>query len=116
MKKLFFALLGLIVLAGCGGNSSSDDKTVSDSVVQAPVIDTTKTYIDVIMKVEGMTCTGCENTVVKALRATPGVADAAASWDAGIVKAKFDPALANNDAVKAAVEAKGYKVTSVEVQ
>lgn len=116
MKKLFFAFFGLILMVGCGGNSASDDKSMSDSVVQAPVIDTTKTYTDVIIKVEGMTCTGCETTVVKALRATPGVADAAASWDGGVAKAKFDPALTGNDALKAAIEAKGYKVTSIEVQ
>lgn len=117
MKKLLFIVLGSIILASCGGSSSSEATIKADStVINPPVIDTTITYSDVLIKVEGMTCTGCENTVVKALRTSPGVADAAADWRAGVAKAKYDPAVATQDAIKAVIEAKGYKVTSIELQ
>ncbi|HAQ65609.1 MAG TPA: hypothetical protein DCR43_07145 [Bacteroidales bacterium] len=117
MKKFLFVILGLALLAACGGNATSDASANADSsVVAPPVIDTTIVYSNVIIKVEGMTCTGCEKTIIKALRTTPGVADAAASWEAGIAKAQYDPAVATQDAIKAAIEAKGYKVASIELK
>lgn len=118
MKKIFYALMVLAFTAGCSGNASQETAQNADSTEvaeSAPVIDTTKTYTDVLIKIEGMTCTGCENTVVKALKGTEGVVDAAASYIDGVAKAKFDPAVSSNDALKKAIEAKGYKVVSVEI-
>lgn len=115
MKKLLFIILGSIILASCGGNAPSEASTNADStVINPPVIDTTITYSDVLIKVEGMTCTNCEKTIIKALRSAPGVADAAADWRAGVAKAKYDPAVTTQDAIKAVIEGKGYKVTSIE--
>lgn len=110
-------MIGLALMTGCGQNPSNEATESADSTENAQaaaVIDTTKTYADVLIKVEGMTCTGCENTVVKALKGTNGVVDAAASYADGVAKAKFDPSVATHDALKKAIEAKGYKVVSVE--
>ena len=65
------------------------------------------------LKVEGMMCPHCEARVKKALEALPGVESAVASHEAGTavvtLSAELDAA-----ALKAAVEAQGYDVLSVD--
>ncbi len=43
-----------------------------------------------------------------------GVKDVIADHTTNIVKASFDPALTNTDAIKGAIEAAGYKVVSIK--
>lgn len=64
------------------------------------------------MKIEGMMCSHCEASVKKALEAIDGVKEATPSHESGeaIVKLEKD---VPNDKLKAAVEAKDYKVISI---
>ena len=64
------------------------------------------------MKIEGMMCSHCEASVKKALEAIDGVMEATPSHENGeaIVKLEKD---VPNDTLKAAVEAKDYKVISI---
>ena len=57
--------------------------------------------------VDGMSCTGCEETVEEAPTAVPGVASAAADHEAGTVRIAGD---ASADEVGAAVDKAGYEV------
>ncbi len=65
------------------------------------------------LKIEGMMCAHCEASVKKALEAVPGVESAAADHTAGtaIVTLRDD---VEDEALRAAVEARDYKVLGVE--
>ncbi len=65
------------------------------------------------MNIEGMMCMHCEAAVKKALEAVEGVEEAAVSHEENraVVTLNTD---VPDDVLKAAVEAKDYKVLSVE--
>ncbi|SEH43373.1 Copper chaperone CopZ [Halopenitus malekzadehii] len=57
--------------------------------------------------VSGMACDGCETAVVEALSEVPGVEDATADHEAGIVTVSGN---AEAEAVVAAIDDAGYEV------
>jgi copper chaperone len=61
------------------------------------------------LSIEGMTCTGCVNSVTRVLAALPGVAQADVSLTKARAKVTYDPAQTSVDAMKQAVERAGYK-------
>lgn len=65
-----------------------------------------------IMKIEGMHCEGCAQTVQALLAAEPGVKASSAFFKGGLAKVLFDPAAVDETALAAAIEKAGYKVTS----
>jgi len=65
--------------------------------------------MDVIVKVGGMTCSGCVRSVEKVLEAIPGVERAEVSLDQRQARVSFDPAQTGLDAIKAAIADAGYE-------
>ena len=65
------------------------------------------------LKVEGMMCMRCEARAKKALEAVPGVESAVADHAAGTAVVTLNAPVAD-EALRAAVEAQGYKVLGVE--
>ena len=67
-------------------------------------------------QIEGMTCTGCEESVNYALKTEKGVVSATSSFEAGIAEVKYDKSKISAEELSLAVEKKvGYKVKSVEI-
>lgn len=64
------------------------------------------------LTVKGMTCTGCEHRITTALDAVAGVEEQSADHEAGTVTLRFDPAVADDDAVRDAIEGLGYRVVA----
>jgi len=62
------------------------------------------------LKVEGMTCSGCVNSIQNALGSRDGVSKAEADLDAKLVTIDFDPALIQRDGLVAAIEDAGFDV------
>ena len=67
----------------------------------------------VTIHIEGMMCQHCENAVKHALEALPGVASVEASHEQGVAIVKLI-GNADRDAMRRAVEAEDYSVTSIE--
>jgi Cu2+-exporting ATPase len=67
----------------------------------------------VTIHIEGMMCQHCENAVKHALEALPGVASVEASHEQGVAIVKLS-GNADRDAMRRAVEAEDYSVTSIE--
>jgi len=67
---------------------------------------------NVTLRVEGMTCTRCEQRLDKALRRVDGVREATADYRTGQVRVRFDPAVADRAALAAQIDTAGYSVTS----
>lgn len=68
------------------------------------------------LQIKGMTCGGCESSVNHALSSKEGVVEARASYDAGMARIVYDPALITPEVLKKAIEEEvGYIVTGVEL-
>jgi copper chaperone len=63
----------------------------------------------IVLKVAGMTCGGCVRSVGNVLKAMPGVASAEVSLEKSEAKVAFDPALANQAALRKAIGDAGYE-------
>ena len=68
-----------------------------------------KKTMEKTLKIEGMMCGHCEATVKKALEELPQVASAEVSHESGTAKVTLNADI-SDDALKAVVEVKGYKV------
>lgn len=66
---------------------------------------------NVTLRVEGMTCTGCEQRVGKVLRRLDGVREATADHRTGQVRVRFDPTVIDRAALAAQIDTAGYQVT-----
>ena len=64
---------------------------------------------EVVIKVEGMVCVGCENRVKNALQTLDGVNSVEASHENGIVKVNFDDSVDVNK-IKEKIEDIGSEV------
>ena len=67
---------------------------------------------EVTLKVEGMTCTHCEMSVKKALKAVKGVKDVKVSHESGLAEIVVKEGKISSIQLIEAVEAEGYKATS----
>ncbi len=65
-----------------------------------------------IMKVNGMTCMGCVNSVKNVLEKIPGVTRADVSLEQKQVSIEYDPAAAHTDQFKNAINGAGFEVIS----
>ena len=62
------------------------------------------------IKVEGMTCTGCENTVTNAIMELSGINHAKLSHTLGNAIVEFDGSKTNKEEIVNAINESGYKV------
>lgn len=64
----------------------------------------------IVLQVTGMKCGGCENSVKDAVQALAGVKAVTPSFKANTVEVDYDDAVADPDAIKKAIQAKGFAV------
>jgi len=65
------------------------------------------------LSVNGMHCTGCENTIVKAVASLPGIAQVEASYEKARAVIRYDDTTASEAGIIAAIVAAGYEVPAV---
>jgi mercuric ion transport protein len=70
---------------------------------------------EVLFDISGMTCTSCEEHVKHAVNELPGIVDATANYEEGKAEVKFDKTKTSTDAIKAAIDETGYKVTDFKM-
>lgn len=66
----------------------------------------------IALHVTGMTCTGCEQRVQKALGRLEGVQRSSADYQHDEVRVVFDPARTSEQAVRTCIERAGYEVSA----
>jgi len=64
-----------------------------------------------ILRIQGMTCGGCVNSVKTVLERLSGVSQADVSLENAEAVVQYDPSLANIDQLKAAISDAGFEVT-----
>lgn len=100
MKNLFFAFLIISIIAGCSGKSTS---TENATPATAAVANKTMT-----LAVEGMTCTGCENTLQETVTKLAGIATVKASHIDSTAVVSFDSTQVSIAAIGDAITEAGY--------
>jgi copper chaperone CopZ len=106
MKKVFlFMVIFSLGLLSCksGGNESSQPKEAQVEINPANVV-----LID--MDVNGMTCTGCENTIKSGVSELSGVVKVEASHTDAKTYVKVDTSLTTLEEISQTITSKGYKV------
>ncbi|MGI6279655.1 MAG: copper chaperone CopZ [Acutalibacteraceae bacterium] len=63
-----------------------------------------------VLKVEGMSCSHCENAIKKAVGALDGVAAVTVDLAGKTVTVEYDPAKVTLEAIKNEIEDQGYDV------
>lgn len=64
----------------------------------------------IILNVEGMSCSHCENRVKKAVGALAGVKSVDVSLEDKTVSVELDPSAVSENKIKEAIEEQGYDV------
>ncbi|MCJ8166033.1 mercuric transport protein MerTP [Pontibacter sp. E15-1] len=68
------------------------------------------------LRIQGMTCEGCESSVNYALTSKAGVIEANSDYQTGTALVKYDASVVGPDALKEVIEKEvGYKVTKMEI-
>ena len=68
--------------------------------------------MEIVLKVEGMSCEHCVKAVTDAVTGIPGTADVKVSLKNGSASFKFDPAKTSLQAIMAAITEEGYSVNT----
>ncbi|OUM93050.1 MAG: hypothetical protein BAA04_02745 [Firmicutes bacterium ZCTH02-B6] len=63
-----------------------------------------------VLKISGMSCQHCKMAVTNALKGVAGVESVEVDLSEGKATVRFDPAVATDEAMRAAVEEAGYEV------
>jgi copper chaperone len=107
MRKVFVFLVSLvIIISGCTQRENSPKNSMPDSLKS----------VTVVLKVDGMSCTGCENTISNAVMQLGGVSNVSADHESGRVEVTFDTTLVDLKSISQAITDKGYTVKGQEVQ
>jgi copper chaperone CopZ len=95
MKKFLFLLP---LFFACQGPKNSQNAPENSA----------ETSITYNLAVEGMTCTGCENTVINSIKGVDGVTDVSASHETGMVKISVNPDKVDTTAIREKIIEAGY--------
>lgn len=109
MKPIFVLIVLVLALYACQGNANSGKESAQseNTVLQvAP-----ENLVTISFDVEGMTCTGCESTVVRSLESLDGVVEANASHESGKASVQFDKTLVTKGEMEDGIVSTGYRVT-----
>lgn len=104
MEKLFILVVFIILVgfAGCKTSQSKSEPSTDSSSVNA--------NIETEFRVNGMHCTGCENTIKTNVKDIKGVATVEASFKENKAVVGYDSLLTNEAAIISAINDAGYKV------
>ena len=122
--NLIIAILAIFAsfLTGCGKSDkqttdNKDDKhqtTEEKKNSSQRTLQASENDKSVEIQCSGMTCTGCENSLKSKVKKVDGVKDVIADHKTNVVKASYDPAKTNVDAIKNAISDAGFDVKSVK--
>ena len=69
----------------------------------------------IVMQLDGLTCPSCVTKIEGALAGLQGVKDGKVLFNAGKVKAEFEPETVTSEKISRTIERLGYEVQSVKV-
>ena len=102
MKYISILSLMVMVLVSCQNSETAKEQPADNQAVIYELYE---------VSIEGMTCTGCEETIKKGVTGVEGVGAVEASHVDGNAQVKFIEGKTDTASVRKAIEASGYKVT-----
>lgn len=108
MRKILTLMLSLAIFASC--NNPGTDKATNETKEDVNV-----TAVKTVgLRVTGMTCEGCENTVKEALNKIEGVTESNASFATNQAKVSYDTTKTNIAEISKTIDELGYKFEGLE--
>ncbi len=114
MKKTIF-LISMISLGLFACKSKTAESTTSESPSSTELIVNPEALVQMDLTVEGMTCTGCENTINTGVSGIAGVVEVSSSFTEGKTIVKYDSTQTSIDKISQAIIGKGYSVKDYSV-
>lgn len=111
MKYLSVLSIILFLAVSCQNNESKKAETTD---AETSEVEEVTEFVLYDLTIEGMTCTGCEETIESGVTKVEGVGSVEASHIDGNARLKFVKGKVDTLAVKAAIEASGYKVVGIK--
>lgn len=107
----YLSILSIIFLLAisCQNNESKEAETTD---VESTEVEAAAEFVIYEVSIEGMTCTGCEETIEAGITNIEGVGSIEANHIDGNAQLKFEEGKIDTMAVKQAIEAAGYTVVA----
>ena len=110
MKNLLIVPILALMLFSFQAKAQSNEATKQVSVSSSNEQNATT----VKFKITGITCSGCSNTIYKALKEVDGVIEHSVEYPGDIAIIQFDDSKTTIEALKIVIEKKNYKVEIVK--
>lgn len=104
MKLLLIALLGIMLVA-CTSSPKTDASEAETTEISAEA-----SWVEVVIKVDGMTCEGCENAINAGIEGMDGIAEVESSHEEKWTKVKYDENVTSVEEISAQITETGYEV------
>jgi len=114
MKRtlILFSIIAIMLVA-C--KAKTTDTAAGENSTSSDLIVNPEALIQIDLSVEGMTCTGCENTINSGVSEIAGVVEVKSSHIDGVTIVKYDSTQANIDQISKVISGKGYIVKGYSV-
>lgn len=103
MKNILFFAVIIFALAGCQSKGKKADTVISEE---------TLTPVSYEIVIEGMTCTGCEETIEGSINKLDGIKMVDADHLGGMARIEFFSEKTDTAAIRNAITGSGYKVVA----
>ena len=110
MKKILIILAAAMMLFACNSNSKTSDDAASETPAAAVE------WVEVVLNVDGMTCTGCENAINAGVESLEGISSVESSFEEGWTKVKYDMSLTSVEDIEGKITDTGYVVEGEKEQ
>lgn len=104
MKKILILIFALSFLSACQSNSKKSENNTTEKTKQVVQVE------EIEFSVNGMTCTGCENTIKNGLKQMEGVVEVEASHQNKKVTVKVEKDKVSREEIAQKIESVGYSV------
>jgi len=108
MKKILLLIIAVTMSVACGTKSQEGDASAEETVISA------ENLIEITFNVEGMTCDGCENAIMKSVEQLEGIAEVSSSHEEGWTKVSYDKTGPSAEDIQAKITDAGYTVAGVK--
>jgi len=105
----YLIVIGLFFVFGC-----NNPGTKKNATEVKPVVQVNANTVAVEVSIQGMTCTGCEQTIQTGIIAIEGVKQVKANFKNGKAYVEFLPGIADTLRIKEKITASGYVVGGIK--
>ncbi|MCP4312243.1 MAG: heavy-metal-associated domain-containing protein [Bacteroidetes bacterium] len=104
MKILWIAMAAVLMVA-CNTQPKTDAAQAEENSIAADA-----QWVEVTLKVAGMTCEGCENAINTGVKGLEGIASVESSHEEACTKVKYDSNTTSVEEITASITETGFKV------